>query len=76
MKTKELIEYLQGFDTESEVLVIAANPKERKKYDGEMFGITDGGQPIFYIEISNESVIPNEKEIAAAVQDEREAEQE
>lgn len=47
MKTKELIEYLQGFDAESEVLVIAANPKERKKYDGKMFGITDGGQPIF-----------------------------
>lgn len=39
MKTKELIEYLQGFDAESEVVVIAANPKERKKYDGEMFGI-------------------------------------
>lgn len=49
MKTKELIEYLQGFDAESEVVVIAANPKERKKYDGEMFGITDGGQPIFCI---------------------------
>lgn len=47
MKTKELIEYLQGFDAESEVVVITANPKERKKYDGEMFGITDGGQPIF-----------------------------
>lgn len=31
MKTKELIEYLQGFDAESEVVVIAANPKERKK---------------------------------------------
>lgn len=30
MKTKELIEYLQGFDAESEVVVIAANPKERK----------------------------------------------
>lgn len=72
---KELIEYLQGFDAESEVVVIAANPKERKKYDGEMFGITDGGQPIFCIEISNESDL-NEKEIAAAVQDEREAEQE
>lgn len=43
MKTKELIEYLQEFDAESEVVVIAANPKERKKYDGEMFGITDGG---------------------------------
>ena len=70
MKTKELIEYLQGFDAESEVVVIAANPKERKKYDGEMFGIT-----IFCIEISNESDL-NEKEIAAAVQDEREAEQE
>jgi hypothetical protein len=67
MKTKELIEYLQGFDAESEVVVIAANPKERKKYDG--------GQPIFCIEISNESDL-NEKEIAAAVQDEREAEQE
>ena len=60
MKTKELIEYLQGFDAESEVVVIAANPKERKKYDGEMFGITDGGQPIFCIEISNESDL-NEK---------------
>lgn len=47
MKTKELIEYLQGFDAESEVVVITANPKERKKYDGEMFGITDGGQPIW-----------------------------
>lgn len=30
MKTKELIEYLQGFDAESEVVVIAANPKERR----------------------------------------------
>jgi hypothetical protein len=29
MKTKELIEYLQGFDAESEVVVITANPKER-----------------------------------------------
>lgn len=61
--------------TLAEVVVIAANPKERKKYDGEMFGITDGGQPIFCIEISNESDL-DEKEIAAAVQDEREAEQE
>lgn len=34
-----------------------------------------GGQPIFCIEISNESDL-NEKEITAAVQDEREAEQE
>lgn len=55
-------------------MVIAANPKERKKYDGEMFGITDGGQPIFCIEISNESDL-DEKEIAAAVQDEREEKQ-
>lgn len=39
MKTKELIEYLQGFDAESEVLVIAENPKE----------------PIICVEISNES---------------------
>ena len=52
----------------------AANPKERKKYDGEMFGITDGGQPIFCIEISNESNL-DEKEIAAEVQDEREEKQ-
>jgi hypothetical protein len=75
MKTKELIEYLQGFDAESEVLVITANPKERKKYDGKMFGITDGGQPIFCVEVSNESDL-DEEEIAAAVQDERKAEQE
>lgn len=46
-----------------------------KKYDGEMFGITDGGQPIFCIEVSNESDL-DEKEIAAAVQGERKAEQE
>ena len=72
MKTKELIEYLQGFDTESEVLVIAANPKEHKKYDGKMFGITDGGQPIFCVEVSNESNLDKE-EIAAAAQDKREA---
>lgn len=39
-----------------------------------MLGITDGGQPIFCIEVSNESDF-DEKEIAAAVQDEREAEQ-
>lgn len=45
-----------------------------KKYDVEMFGITDGGQPIFCIEISNESDL-DEKEIAAAVQDEREEKQ-
>lgn len=74
MKTKELIEYLQEFDAESEVVVIAANPKERKKYGVEMFRITDGGQPIFCIEISNESDL-DEKEIAAAVQDEREEKQ-
>ena len=74
MKTKELIEYLQEFDAESEVVVIAANPKDRKKDDAEMFGITDGGQPIFCIEISNESNL-DEKEITAAVQDEREAKQ-
>ena len=75
MKTKELINFLQGFDADSEVLVITANPKERKKYDGKMFGITDGGQPIFCVEVSNESDL-DEEEIAAAVQDERKAEQE
>lgn len=75
MQTKELIEYLQRFDAESEVVVIAASPEKRKKYDGKMFGITDGGQPIFCVEVSNESNL-DEKEIAAAVQDEREAEQE
>ena len=38
-------------------------------------GITDGGHPIFCIEVSNESDL-DEKEIAGAVQDERKAEQE
>lgn len=74
MKTKEMIKYLQGFDGESEVAVIAANPKKRKKYNGDMFVITDGGQPIFYIEISNESDM-DEEEIAEAERDERKAEQ-
>lgn len=73
MKTREMIKYLQGFDGESEVAVIAANPKKRKKYTGDMFVITDGGQPIFCIEISNESDL-DEEEIAAAA-DERKVEQ-
>lgn len=74
MKAKELIEYLQGFDGEAEVVIIAANPKQRKKYNGNVFVITDGGQPIMCVEITEESDLDAE-EIAAAKQDEREAEQ-
>lgn len=74
MKAKELIEYLQGFDGEAEVAIIAANPKQRKKYNGKIFVITDGGQPIMCIEISNESDL-DEEEIAAEEKDEREADQ-
>lgn len=74
MKAKELIEYLQGFNGEAEVVIIAANPKQRKKYNGNAFVITDEGQPIMCIEISEESNL-DEEEIEAAEQDEREAEQ-
>lgn len=74
MKAKELIEYLQGFDGEAEVVIIAANPKQRKKYNGNVFVITDGGQPIMCVEITEESDLDAE-EITAAKQDEREAEQ-
>lgn len=74
MKAKELIEYLQGFNGEAEVVIIAANPKQRKKYNGNVFVITDGGQPIMRVEITEESDLDAE-EIAAAGQDEREAEQ-
>lgn len=46
---------------------------EQEEYK-RIIGITDGGQPIFCIEISNKTDL-NEKEIAAAAQDEREAKQ-
>lgn len=75
MQTKELIEYLQRFDAESEVVVIAASPEKRKKYDGGLIAITDEKQPIFVLEIKGESDL-DEEETAAAEQDEREAEQE
>lgn len=74
MKTKEMIEYLQQFDQETEIIVIAANIKQWKKYSGKMFVITDAGRPFACIEISGESDF-NIAEIAEKIQDERKREQ-
>lgn len=75
MQTKELIEYLQRFDAESEVVVIAVSLEKRKKYDGGLIAITDEEQPIFVLDIKGESDL-DEEETEAAEQDERKAEQE
>lgn len=61
MKTKELIEYLREFDEDSEVAVIAANPKARKKYTGGMFGITDMGLPVLCFNIEAEEDMDEEE---------------
>lgn len=71
MTAGELIEYLKGFDAESEIAIIAANPKARKKYTGSAFVITDMGIPVLCLDISTESDL-DEKEKAAAEKCERE----
>lgn len=65
MKTKELIKYLKGFDPEGEVAVIAANPKARKKYTGNVFVITDMKIPVLCFDISEESDFDEEEQKAA-----------
>lgn len=74
MKVKELIEYLEGFDQEAEVAVIAANPKARKKYEGTVFVIMDMEIPVLCFDICGESDM-DEEECEMAEKCEKEAEE-
>lgn len=61
MKTKELIEYLKGYDQETEVVMIAADPRKRKKYSGGVFCITDIGVPVLCFDVQEEEDLDEEE---------------
>ena len=75
MKNKELIEYLQGFDPESEVYIGAVNVTERKKYHTEMAALTDGSRAAIFLNVIGE-VGFDEVERQAVEEIENEAERE
>ena len=75
MKNCELKEYLNTFPDDADVILILANPRERKLYECvDVLFITDQGQPIFCIDVGNESDM-DEELVAACEEDERNAEQ-
>ena len=75
MKNSELKKYLNMFPDDENVVILLANPKERKKYEHvDTLAIIDQPIPILCIEVGKESDL-DEDEIAACEEDEREAEQ-
>lgn len=75
MKNKGLIKYLQGFDPEIDVHVIALNVAEKKKYHSEVAVLTDGPAPAIFVNIIG-AVSFDEEERRAAEEAEREIESE
>ena len=56
MTNGELIEYLQTFPYSADVSIIMANPRKRKLYAlNDLMVVTDMGQPVFLIDVGNES---------------------
>lgn len=75
MKNRELKEYLNTFPDDAPISLILANPRERKLYECvNVLFITDQGQPIFCIDVGQESDMDAEM-VAACEEDERNAEQ-
>lgn len=75
MKNSELKEYLNTFPDDADVSLILANPRERKLYKCvDALCITDQGQPIFCIDVGQESDMDAEM-VAACEEDERNEEQ-
>ena len=74
MKNSELKEYLNTFPDDADIILILANPRERKLYECvNVLFITDQGQPVFCIDVGQESDMDAEL-IAACEEDERNAE--
>lgn len=66
MNTKELIEYLSGFDPDTGVCFVAADVKNRIKFDVEfIYAITDMKEPFICLEIG-ESEPFDAEEVAEA----------
>ena len=75
MKNSELKEYLNTFPDDADVSVIIANPKGRKLYPlKEYCAITDMGYPVFGLQVGEPKDFDDEM-IAAAEEDERNAQQ-
>ena len=66
MKTKELIQYLQEFDPETEMSILAVDPPRRLRFPvGGGMIITDQGFPVICIELDGEEPFDEEKTAAA-----------
>lgn len=63
MKNSELKEYLNTFPDDSDVSVIIANSKDRKKYPlMDYRGITDMGFPVFVLEVGKPEEMDDKKD--------------
>lgn len=75
MRNNELKEYLNTFPDDAPVNVILANPRERKLYEVvDVFGITDGKNPTFCIDVGK-AISMDAEMVAACEEAEREAEE-
>lgn len=74
MRNSRLKEYLNKFPDNAEISFILANPIKRKIYEvREVMNVTDLGQPVFIIDVGEESDM-DEEMIAACEEDEHNAE--
>lgn len=52
MTAREMIRYLEAFDPDNEVVMIAVNSKARERYKGSLMAVTDMGQPVLVIDVT------------------------
>lgn len=71
MKTKDMIEYLQTFNPETEVIVVVVNPPERIRYEVQkMICVTDAGKPFIGVEVGGGGIAFDREMTRAAEEDE------
>ena len=62
MKTKEMIEYLQKFDPETEVCIMVVNPPDRIRHEVQnLIMVTDAGRPFIGVEVGGGSLLTRKK---------------
>ena len=71
MKVKELTDYLNGFDGETEVCILVINPPDRIRHEvQQLVLITDAGRPFIGVEVGGG--IPFDKEMTKAAEEDEE----
>ena len=71
MKTKEMIEYLQKFDPETEVCIMVVNPPEWIRHEVQsLFMVTDAGRPFIGVEVGGG--IPFDEAMTKAAEEDEE----